>query len=171
MVIVPPLHLASLLCLASLAVAAPAAAETAQLLAEAQTLQQHSWRLHSAIAGSANLGQLRLPTDPNGQLLLRFQQQGTSPLEGELHTTGLCNGQGMAYRLSERRIRVVTVFSSFLRRCSGAADTRLLEVQLRAQLPRIHSYSLSPGTLPELTLQFSDGSRWLLSPAPSPAPR
>ena len=166
----PRPHVVSLLCIASLAVAAPAVADTNQLLAEAQTLVQHSWRLHSAIAGSANLGQLSLPPDPGQQPLLRFQPQG-SPLEGELHISRLCNGQGMAYRLNEQRFRVVTVFSSFQRRCSGAADTHLLEVQLRAQLPRIHSYSLSPGDMPELTLQFSDGSRWLLSPAPSPAPR
>ena len=165
----PLLHAAGLLCLASLAVAAPAAADTKQL-AEAQTLHQHSWRLHSAIAGSMKLGRLSLPADPGLQPLLRFQPQG-SPLEGELHISRLCNDQGMAYRLNDRRFRVVTVFSSFLRGCSGAADTQALEGQLRAQLPRIHSYSLSPGALPELRLQFSDGSRWLLSPAPSPAPR
>ena len=166
----PHLHAASLLCLASLAVAAPAAADTKQLLAEAQTLHQHRWRLHSAIAGSMKLGRLSLPPDPGQQPLLRFQPQG-SPLEGELHISRLCNGQGMAYRLNDRRFRVVTVFSSLLRGCSGAADTQALEVQPRAQLPRIHSYSLSPGAVPELRLQFSGGIRWRLSPAPSPAPR
>ena len=131
--------------------------------ADVDFVNRHHWRLVSAVSGPT-IGPLRLPQDVATQPVMRFHPQA-SAAEGYMFITNVCNGAGIAYRLtSDRRIHEVlnSNMAFTLKACEEGAMA--LERRMQMQLKLIHSFAPLPsanGAAPKLALRFSDGALWL----------
>ena len=145
------------------ALAAPASA------ADADYLTRHNWRLVSAVSGPS-VGPLLLPKDAASQPEMRFHPRASAQ-EGHLLISKLCNGAGIAYRLtSDRRILEVRNSNLTFTLMACEDDVSERERRMRMQLKHIHSFEpLKPTgkALPQLKLRFSDGANWLFEGSPT----
>ena len=101
----------------------------------------HNWRLVSASSSPAN-GPLALPQDADQQPVMRFDPQA-SAAAGYLFMTKLCNGAGIAYRLTADR-RIHEVQNSNMTFTAMACGDDLTELERRVQLQLRHIHSFEP---------------------------
>jgi len=120
-----------------------------------KNLLAYRWNLHQAFApGGAADSSWHLPG--RAALQVVFSAQG-------LRVNNLCNGNGGEYRLEGRRITVQPIMATQM--ACPQEGLMSLETRVFNILRQARHWSLQPGSArqaPHLTLEFADGSRWLL---------
>ena len=128
----------------------------------ASQLQAYDWDLTAAYD---DRGQAAPMAPPVGRPAPRLHFAGD-----RLSVQNLCNTVGAGYTLDGERLQVGRPLST-LRVCADRA-LMALEQQVAAQLPQAQRYALgASGTPAQLSLHFTDGSRWELTGVPTPATR
>ncbi|MFT3777195.1 MAG: DUF4377 domain-containing protein [Ottowia sp.] len=129
-----------------------------------QTLPAYDWDLAAAY-------------DARGQSMPGWRLPGRQPLrlhfqDDRLAVQNLCNAIGASYQLAGERIEVG--LGVMTKRLCPEAGLMALEQRVAAQLPLAQRLVLRRGAgnaAPQLALHFTDGARWELVGAPTPATR
>ncbi len=129
----------------------------------AQQLQAYDWDLAAAYDGR---GQAAPSWQLAGRPAARLHFEGN-----RVSVQNLCNVVGAGYTLNGDRVQVSHPMST--KRACADRELMQLEQQVAAQLPQAQRYELrGGGAAPaQLVLHFTDGSRWELAGAPTPATR
>ena len=125
-------------------------------------LQAYDWDLTAAHNGQ---GQAAPGWQLAGRPATRLHFEGN-----RVSVQNLCNMVGAGYTLNGDRMQVSRPMST-MRACADR-DLMDLEQRVAAQLPQAQRYELrGDAAAPLLVLHFTDGSRWELAGAPTPATR
>lgn len=129
----------------------------------AQQLQAYDWDLAAAYDGR---GQAVPSWQLAGRPAARLHFEGN-----RVAVQNLCNVVGAGYTLNGDRVQVSHPMST--KRACADRELMQLEQQVATQLPQAQRYELrGGGAAPaQLVLHFTDGSRWELAGAPTPATR
>lgn len=129
----------------------------------AQQLQAYDWDLAAAYDGR---GQAAPSWQLAGRPAARLHFEGN-----RVSVQNLCNVVGAGYTLNGDRVQVSHPMST--KRACADRELMQLEQQVATQLPQAQRYELrGGGAAPaQLVLHFTDGSRWELAGAPTPATR
>ena len=124
-------------------------------------LQAYDWDLTTAYDGR---GQVARHWQLAGRPAPRLHFEGN-----RMSVQNLCNSVGADYRLDGDHLQVSHPLST--KRACADRELMALEQQVATQLPQAQRYELRGGGADpaQLVLHFTDGSRWELAGAPTPA--